>query len=125
MLTSYYASKKLDRTRHYLVRTSIGAPRFLKCDDSCLELAPKREWIGLPEPEYKVHYLQKLESLGAAKITELLQELETRATLQNKTPVLLCYEALHPHQVAEGQFCHRRLFAEWFEKETGRVLGEL
>ena len=30
MLTSYYASKLLDPNRHYLVRVSVGAPRYCK-----------------------------------------------------------------------------------------------
>lgn len=32
--------------------------------------------------------------------------------------VLLCYEK-------PGQFCHRRLVAEWFEQELGLVVPEL
>lgn len=125
IFTSYYANRKLDRARHYLVRTSVGSPRFVKCDDLCLELAPERAWIGLAEAPYRERYLGKLESLGIERMTELMTELQKRAAKDGKVPVLLCYEALHPPQVAAGQFCHRRLFARWYEAKTGQLFPEL
>ena len=123
LATSYYASRKLDRAKHYLVRTSVGAPRFVKCDEACLDLAPDREWIGLGLDDYAPLYTARLEALGLPRIDTLLRSLHTKA--EGKAVVLLCFESLAPKNAAKGQFCHRRLFAEWYEHKTGQVVPEL
>ena len=117
--TSYYASKKLDRAKHYLVRTSLGFCRWTPCDEEFPALAPEPEWIGLSEAEYRPLYIAKLESIGADTFTEWLRLLHNEA--EGKSPVLLCYEALRK----PGEFCHRRMFAEWYESKTGVVIPEL
>ena len=117
--TGYFASKKLDRSKHYLVRTSVGSPRFCKCDESFPALAPEPEWIGLTEAEYRPLYIAKLDALGTEQITEWLELLADESG--GKTPVLLCYEALKK----PGQFCHRRIFSEWYEGKTGISIPEL
>jgi uncharacterized protein (DUF488 family) len=123
--TSYYACRKIDRQRHYLVRTSIGAPRFLCCDEVCLEFVPERGWIGLAEADYRPLFVAKLDLLGPDNVKRLLNELETHANAVGKEAVLLCFEALHPKQVAAGQFCHRRILADWCQARLGRVIPEL
>ena len=40
---------------------------------------------------------------------------------KGKTLVLLCYEDLRK----PDQWCHRTLFAEWWQKMTGEVINEL
>ena len=117
--TGYYASKKLDRTKHFLVRTSVGSPRFCKCDESFSALAPESEWIGMMEAEYRPLYIAKLDRLGADQVTKWLQLLADQS--EGKTLVLLCFEALK----RPGEFCHRRIFAEWYETKTGLVIPEL
>jgi hypothetical protein len=119
IFTSYYASRKLDRNKHFLVRTSIGSPRFLKCDCTMMSLAPERGMLGLDGDTYQRRYLALLEKTGAPAITAELRRITRQAA--GKTPVLLCFEALR----SPDQFCHRRMFAKWYEEKTGTVIPEL
>jgi hypothetical protein len=121
LFTSYYASKKLDRAKHLLVRTSVGVNRWCPTDEFFHLLAPHSEWIGLPLEEYAPRYLAMLEGYGVDEIKELMELLWETADEQGKVPVLLCYEALKK----PGEFCHRRIFAEWYESQTGLVIPEL
>ena len=51
-----------------------------------------------------------LEPLNAAQEWEYLHQLSGGAE-----PVLLCWEHLHK----QGEWCHRRMVADWFMKELG------
>ncbi len=123
MLTSYYQSKKLDPAKHLIVQTSIGDPRW----------GAKPEWeteLITPEPEilatadkgemfYTRAYVAQLERHGAEAIRKELNDLE--AAKGGREVILCCYEALKK----PGQFCHRRIFAWWWHRETGEAIPEL
>lgn len=51
---------------------------------------------------------------------EILAKLDAKKVFDElgDDAVLLCYES-------PGEFCHRRLVAEWFEKELGITVNEL
>ncbi len=124
MRTSYYAAAaKLDRQKHFLVRTSLGSPRFMKCDAAMPELMPRREFLELGEADYRPAYVAMLEKIGVPALKRRFAEIAKLAG--NKEIVLLCFEALRPDQIAEGQFCHRRMFADWWREKTGERIDEL
>jgi uncharacterized protein (DUF1330 family) len=68
--------------------------------------------------EYKDRYLAILEGHGVGKIREELEAIETewRCDL-----VLLCFESLKK----PGEWCHRRMFADWWTEKTGDRVIEL
>ena len=75
-------------------------------------------WEARDDPgRYAELYGQQLDALGTDEARQLLQEV------RGKTPgvVLLCFEDLSK----PGAWCHRRLFAEWWTKNTGEDVPEL
>ena len=124
MKTSYYsAAAKLDRKKYFLVRTSIGSPRFLKCDYSMQTIAPDQDFLSLDEMDYKREYSKKLTRLGSVALAKEVSEIQKMAG--KKEVVFLCFESLSPDNVENGQFCHRRIFAKWWERKTGESIDEL
>jgi hypothetical protein len=119
MFTSYYASPKIDPKIHAPIRMSIGNPRFrrpYKDAGRILALAPERAWLRLPREQYEPLYLAKLDQLDLDAIRADIARLAA-----GKIPVLLCFE----HLVEPGEWCHRRMFADWWERRTGEAVAEL
>lgn len=73
-------------------------------------LAP-RSWAMVKEPR---------EDVFREQFGQQLAELDAHAVMEELGPdaILLCWEA-------PGTFCHRRLVAEWLERETGIPVPEL
>lgn len=67
--------------------------------------------------DYRKKYF--IEVLGKLDAQQAWDELH-RLTHPHE-PVLLCWEVLDK----PGQWCHRRMVAEWFEKELGITVPEL
>lgn len=110
---------KRDREKQlFLVRTSLGVCRFCATDASMPSIMPTRELLGLQEAEYRRRYLKLLASRQAVIRREVQTLLENAG---GRDAVLLCFESLK----TPGQFCHRRIFAEWWESITGEVIPEL
>ncbi|XDD52514.1 DUF488 family protein (plasmid) [Leptospira sp. WS92.C1] len=75
-------------------------------------LAPDGETLKMPLREYTEKFHSKLSKLNVKNIIEELKAISDESDI-----ALLCYEK-------PGDFCHRRLVAEWIEKETGMVVPE-
>jgi hypothetical protein len=73
-----------------------------------LKLAPEWDWVKKPEDEFRKLYAQLLDKLDAQEVYDELGE----------DAILVCWEP-------PGNFCHRRIVAEWFEKELGIEVPEL
>jgi hypothetical protein len=125
VLTSYYASKLLDPKRHHLVRVSTGAPRYCKhrMAGALPLLYPDRAWLDLDERAYTRRYLAMLNRIGVAPICAAFASLGDE--VEGRAVVLLCFESLSPADVKQGQFCHRRIFAKWWQDQTGEIISEL
>lgn len=109
---------------YYPVGISIGKPRFktgYEIREQCYALAPKGYMLKMEYEPYREAYFKKLEEIGADKIIGIVQRMDERAQEEGKTLVLLCYEDLRK----PDQWCHRTLFAEWWQKMTGEVINEL
>jgi hypothetical protein len=104
------------------VRTTIGAPRFklrYPLNHNLPLIAPDRAFFHATRPEFVRQYRAKLDRHGPALIIAACEQIAKAAT-QDRL-VLLCFEDL----TKEGQWCHRTLFAEWFEEQTGHPVREI
>jgi hypothetical protein len=63
-------------------------------------------------------YLRRLDAFGVEAIERMIASV-VDAYLASGA-VLLCYE-----NVERGEVCHRRMFASWYEQQTGREVPEL
>ncbi len=100
--TGYYARHaKLPNA----VAISVGVPPWFR-GRHYPALAPDRAWLKLSPEEYTPLYQARLAALDAHQVAADLEGC-----------VLLCWEK-------PGEFCHRRLVAEWIERETGIVVEE-
>ena len=121
MKTSYFARAfRLPRSEFFVVRISIGAPRGGKCDSFIPSLAPT--WAMLEEGYGEKEYFTQLHAVGVEDIQQQLVAVEGEA--KGREVLLCCFESLAPVKVAEGQWCHRRLFADWWEQKTGILIAE-
>ncbi|WP_406303753.1 DUF488 domain-containing protein [Streptomyces sp. NBC_00885] len=104
------------------VRITLGAPRFklpYSLTHAMRELAPRRDYLSWPEPEFTKAYRADLDRLGAARIAERLREIAEAET--DHRLVLLCFEDLSKPTL----WCHRRTFASWWKDTTGDEVREL
>lgn len=106
MFTSYFA--KVKKLPPDLVPVSIarGSPRGFSGRKE-LRLAPTWAMLKMKKPEYDAAFAAILAKLDPA---EIYQTLGTNA-------VLLCWEK-------PGEWCHRRLVAEWLEESLDMEISE-
>ncbi|WP_180685853.1 DUF488 family protein [Streptomyces gossypiisoli] len=104
------------------VRITLGAPRFklpYSLNHAVRELAPSRDYLSWPEPEFTKAYRADLDRLGPVRIAERLREI-AQAENDHRL-VLLCFEDLSKPAL----WCHRRTFASWWKDTTGDEVREL
>jgi hypothetical protein len=106
------------------VRSSNGAPRWaLKYDltYSVPETFPKWSLVKAKPPfdVFREAYHTGLDQVGIDKLASKFRAI-VAATGEPRL-VLLCFEDI----VKPGEWCHRRMFAEWWEKQTGEIVREL
>jgi len=104
------------------VRITLGAPRFklpYSLHYAVRELAPRREYLTKPLPEFTAAYRSDLDQVGPARVAERLREIAD--TEKDHRLVLLCFEDL----AEPGLWCHRRIFAAWWKEVTGDEVREL
>ncbi len=97
------------------VSISRSAPRGVMVPAFRL-LAPGA-WFKEPnEARYRELYFAQLAQLDPQEVWDDLHR-----TAVGGEPVLLCWEKLNK----PGEFCHRRMVAEWFEQSLGHVVEEI
>mgnify|MGYP007069340700 FL=1 len=124
IMTSRYGNKELRNDGYYPVGISLGKPKYqtgYEIREQCYALAPKGHMLKMAYEPYREAYFEKLEEIGADKIIGIVQRMDERAQEEGKTLVLLCFEDIRK----PDQWCHRTLFAEWWQKMTGEVINEL
>lgn len=123
LFTSYYSAGKLIRESGLAaVRTSIGGPRFplsYPLAGACSLLMPRRNMLKLSFDEYRPAYRAILDQHGLDAILDNLAGISR--CHEGRGLVLLCFENLAKPDL----WCHRRLFAEWWEEQTGQAVPEL
>jgi len=121
--TSYYGNKGLTNDDHLLVCISLGKPKFptsYEIEDEVFILKPKRDMLDLPYGMYVAAYRRQLDGHGIEKIKKVLGSMHKKKA-RGRPIVLLCFEDIRK----ENQWCHRRIFAEWWEEQTSRPVEEL
>jgi hypothetical protein len=128
LYTSYWRNPDLARLDVIPVGISRGAPRGTMAKrlpyryKRLLDLAPPRDlfgrWIAgtIGPDEYTRVYRGCLDSLGPE---EVRTQLDNKSADNGDKPlVLLCW-------CSPGEFCHRRVWADWYLDKTGREIPEL
>jgi len=123
LYTSRYSNREIENTNLVPVGITLGNPRFklaYKLHGIRKELAPPT-WniMQLPRDRFQAQYEAHLTMQGVPKLRALLQGIQDKYRTADGL-VLLCYEDLD-----KGDFCHRRMFAEWWEREAGEPVEEL
>lgn len=109
------------------VRTSLGTPRWFgwaKATPYLGELAPYGLIDQEDQDEFERLYVKRLEKAGVEKIAERLLEIHREyggSATMGRPLALLCYENLQK----PGKWCHRTMFAAWWERETDQKVPEL
>ena len=100
------------------VGISQGNARYLKYKPIYLkELAPTWAMVKMENKEdYRKAYTKHLNDIGIQNVQKMLVEVSN-----GKPIVLLCFEDLRKQE----NWCHRTMFAEWYEKQTGEKVEEL
>jgi hypothetical protein len=104
------------------VQTSIGRPKFPLSYELVEEVKRIMPWglfgkdKDLSEDKFTTHYIGRLEKVGVDALTAMFEVISQRHG--GARVVLLCFEPV-------DQFCHRRVFARWFEEQTGQAVPEL
>ncbi len=88
-------------------RTGYGTYRVLAPEDSILRL---------PYKEFYSRYKEKLYKLDPQQVWSELHTIH-----KDHEPILLCWENLN----IRGQWCHRTMVAEWFNKTLGEIIHEI
>lgn len=103
------------------VRISLGVPKFRlswRLPSVRLEELTPRGWYFRAPPEvFARKFLEQLDQVGVDRLRGIFED-----TLEGDGPlVLLCFE----RDVRSGNDCHRRRFADWWQKNTGEFVPEL
>ena len=85
---------------------------------SYMALAPGASWMRAPRSEYQVHFARLLARLDAGRVH---RELQALGDASSGLVVLLCFEK---PPFTESNWCHRRLVAEWLQRELGIEVPE-
>ena len=119
--TSRYSNKELQSGNYTAVGITLGRPKFnlgQQLAGNLYDIAPKGLFgKGYGREEYKEKYFEKMDKIGVERIRRQLDYYRS----MGKDVVLLCFEDVRD----ESQFCHRNVFAEWWEKNTGERIEEL
>lgn len=125
IFTSRYANKQIATTRLVPVGITVGNPRFrlaYRLARNLKSLAPSRAWFDLPVDEFEDLYVRKLDEQGVQAIgAELRETFDAHRAPTDVGIVLLCFEDL----ALPGMVCHRRMFASYWQRETGQAVDEL
>lgn len=120
--TSRFGNRQLATLDATFVAISLGLPKWqtaYEIHERVRCLAPHPRMLDWPEEEYRPAYIDILDGVGVQLVSQLLSDIWERHG--RKPLVLLCHENV----AKPGQWCHRRIFAEWWEQQTGQRIEEL
>ncbi len=118
--TSRYGNKALASHPGTKMGITVGRPRWpLKYEMTWFpQFGPDRSYLKADKDVYEPQYIAKLESLGIEWVMDTLNKQSE--AYGGADVVLLCFEDLRK----EGEWCHRRMLAEWIERKSGIVVEE-
>ena len=117
----YFATDAIKESGLAPVASTVGFPKFplgYHFAGTSPHVAPRGIFgRDLDEVTFRKLYYERLDSIGVKKIEDLLKAIAKAEDA--KGVVLLCFCDL------EKGYCHRRLFAEWWELNTGQNVPEI
>ncbi len=121
IFTSRYSNKALKDFDGVIIGASVGYPRFPLPYKLTFRpgLGPDRSFKNAPYEEYLPLYIAKLDRLGVGAIMGDLDRLSQERG--DADVVILCYEDIR----IEGEWCHRRMLADYITQHTGIEVEEL
>ena len=123
LATSRYQSRDLVlESKMTPIRITVGGPRFslgYTLAGNIAELAPTRPMFQLTKENFELAYRLKLDDVGVPAIAAKFRSLDRQHG--SKGLVLLCFDDV----VSGEDWCHRTMFSQWWEKETGQEIPEL
>lgn len=121
MKTARYLNPNINPVIHTPIRISLGVPKFrigYEIAGSVELLMPTPQMLSLTdEAVYRKLYFDLLDRRGIRAIVDELRCVTTPV----KETILLCFEDIRK----PNTWCHRRMFADWAERQTGRTIDEL
>jgi hypothetical protein len=129
LYTSRYQNAKLSgRDDLVKVRTTVGNPRGALGAGVVAQIKEVTPYglfgQGLSQEEFTARYRERLEGYGVEKLRQRFAEVSQAHG--GKDLVLLCFEdVLHPGKDGRVGFCHRRVFADWWQEKTDEPVEEL
>lgn len=97
---------------------SVGTPRGMPGGYRLYRpLNPRRDMLEMSKPEYERIYFGMLAQLDPQKAWDDLHRLVGPGV----EPVMLCYER---PPFSAGNWCHRRMVADWFKQTLGQDVPE-
>lgn len=123
LYTARFQNKQIKRAGRAAVAISLGVPKWplgYSIAAQVRDLAPDGWALHIKdEAEYRRKYEAKLERLGVDRVRDQLEQISQMHG--NADLVLLCWEDI----ARPGVWCHRRMFADWWERKTGQRVDEL
>jgi hypothetical protein len=123
--TSRFSNPQLNTGNYTAVRICVGAPRWRLPYTIAGEINALKPFGLFGQSKYdndkdgfRREYFKLLQNSGVDSIARQLSAFER----QGKSVVLLCYEDVRK---GENDWCHRIMFAEWWQEQTGEVIEEL
>jgi hypothetical protein len=120
IFTGRYQNRRLASGLFVAVPISLGLPRWklrYPLEGKLGLLCPSWSYLRSPRPVYEQKYLSGLAKIGVDRIGFDLDQYAR----SGMPAVLLCFEDLRE----PGNWCHRRLFADWWREQTGHDIPEL
>ena len=119
--TARYANKNLKNGEYTCLRISVSTPRWklpYLLNGEVKEIMP---WGMLKITNIEVFrklYYDALDKYGVERIRRSIDKYKENG----KDIVLLCYEDIRK---GPSDWCHRRVFADWWKSRTGEDIEEL
>lgn len=112
IFTSYFGQLK-NLAKDGIIPISIAryTPGYFK-GRSIINVAPTGPMLSMKDEEYKKAYAEILRHVDVVKLHRNILQIA-----DGRNVALLCYEK-------PGEFCHRRLLAEWMERSLNIEIPE-
>lgn len=121
IFTSRYSNPELKTGDYTVVGITRGAPKFplqYQLAGNIIEFAPPGYLFNeYDRGRFTPPFFRHLDKVGVPRAMQLMQ----RYIDLGKPVVFCCYKDVRK----PGEWCHRLVFAEWWESRTGELIEEL
>lgn len=121
--TARYPNRNITNKKHVPVAISRGLPRYrlrYQIELRLLYLAPSRDLLrgDYYKSEFeRLYCVQLKKTISVDFVADQLHQMQ----YDGRDVVLLCFEDIR----IRGNWCHRRMFAKWWKKQTKKDIKEL